>query len=100
MTQDGSIKVDFAALKNLSQSIEDILKDITDRLDALHPRVVKVVRAWEGEARDVCVESLDKWDGAVQDMVAAQSWLHDVVVTGHINYAAAHRAVLRGWGGA
>ncbi|MEU0375320.1 WXG100 family type VII secretion target, partial [Streptomyces sp. NPDC006283] len=30
----------------------------------------------------------------------AQAWLHEVVTTGHANYAEAHRAVLRGWGAA
>lgn len=100
MTQDDGITVSFGTLKHLSSEIETILKDLTGRLDELYARADKVVRSWEGEARDLCVDSLDRWDGAVKDLQGAQSWLHDVVVTGHVNYEAAHKAVLRGWGGA
>ncbi|MGC9378322.1 hypothetical protein [Streptomyces sp. MH13] len=41
-----------------------------------------------------------EWDRSAADLQAAQAWLHDVVVNGEINYAAAHRAVLRNWGAA
>lgn len=100
MTQDDGISVDFGTMRHLSAELEAVLKDLTGRLDELHARVVPVVRGWEGEARDMCVDSLDRWDRAVGDLQATQAWLHDVVVTGHLNYDAAHRAVLRGWGGA
>ena len=33
------------------------------------------------------------------DLKATQAWLHEVVVNGHLNYAAANRSVLEGWGG-
>jgi WXG100 family type VII secretion target len=98
--EDDGISVDFGTLKHLSGELEAILKDLTGRLDALYARVKPVVASWEGEARDMCVDSLDRWDRAVGDMHGAQAWLHDVVVTGHLNYDAAHKAVLRGWGGA
>lgn len=100
MAHDDGISVDFGTLKHLSSEMETILKDLTGRLDELYARADRIVRSWEGEARDMCVDSLDRWDGAVQDLQGAQSWLHNVVVTGHINYDAAHKAVLRGWGGA
>lgn len=100
MTHDESISVDFGTLKHLSSQMESILKDLTGRLDELYSRADRIVRTWEGEARDMCVDSLDRWDAAVRDMQGAQAWLHDMVVTGHINYDAAHKAVLRGWGGA
>ncbi|CAG6396264.1 WXG100 family type VII secretion target [Streptomyces cocklensis] len=100
MTHDDGITVDFGTLKHLSSEMEAILKDLTTRLDELYARVAPVVRSWEGEARDMCVDSLDRWDRSVRDMQGAQAWLHDVVVTGHLNYDAAHQAVLRGWGGA
>ncbi|MEC4020547.1 WXG100 family type VII secretion target [Streptomyces sp. H27-D2] len=99
MTDDDGISVDFGSLKQLSGDIEDILNNLTTKLDALYARVEKVTLTWEGEARDMCVESLDKWDRSVQDLEGAQRWLHEIVVTGHINYDAAHKAVLRSWGG-
>jgi WXG100 family type VII secretion target len=98
--EDDGISVDFGTMNDLSSELEAILKDLTQRLDELYARVKPVVAGWEGEARDMCVASLDRWDRAVSDMHGAQAWLHDVVVTGHLNYTAAHRAVLRGWGGA
>ena len=68
------------------------------QLDLLYGRVEKVVLTWEGEAREVFIDELDKWDHSADDLRAAQKWLHEVVTKGHINYAAAHRSVLRGWG--
>ncbi|MGW3404482.1 WXG100 family type VII secretion target [Streptomyces zhihengii] len=100
MSDDEHITVDFATLQRLSGDLEDILKKMNERLDLLHGRVEKVVLTWEGEAREVFVDELDKWDRSAQDLQAAQAWLHEVVTTGHINYSAAHQAVLRGWSGA
>ncbi|CAL9452921.1 WXG100 family type VII secretion target [Streptomyces sp. enrichment culture] len=98
MSDHQHITVDLAALQRLSGDLEDILKNLNSRLDTLYGRVEKLVLTWEGEARDVFVDELDKWDLSAQDLEAAQAWLHDVVTKGHINYAAAHRAVLQGWG--
>ncbi|MEE1791494.1 WXG100 family type VII secretion target [Streptomyces sp. BE308] len=99
-SDDDSITVDFATLRNLSADLEDILKKLNEKLDLLYPRVEQVVLTWEGEARQAFVDELDKWDHSAQDLEAAQAWLQEVVVAGHINYAAAHQAVLRGWGAA
>ncbi|MFF3289337.1 WXG100 family type VII secretion target [Streptomyces sp. NPDC003023] len=98
MSDDEHITVDFAALQQLSGDLEDILKKLNKRMDLLYGRVAKLVVTWEGEAREVFVDELDKWDRSAQDLEAAQAWLHEVVTKGHINYAAAHQAVLRGWG--
>ncbi|MFC8919971.1 WXG100 family type VII secretion target [Streptomyces sp. NPDC057116] len=95
---DDHIAVDFATLRNLSSDLEDILRGLNLKLAELYERVEKVVLTWEGEARDVFVDELDKWDLSAQDLEAAQAWLHEVVVNGHISYATAHKAVLRGWG--
>ncbi|MEU0398739.1 WXG100 family type VII secretion target [Streptomyces sp. NPDC006197] len=95
---DDHIAVDFATLRNLSSELESILRGLNQALGALYERVEKVVLTWEGEARDTFVGELDKWDLSAQDLEALQAWLHEVVVSGHINYAAAHKAVLRGWG--
>lgn len=95
---DEHITVNFATLQRLSGDLEDILKKLNERLDLLYGRVEKLVLTWEGEAREVFVDELDKWDRSAQDLQAAQAWLHEVVTKGHINYAAAHQAVLRGWG--
>ncbi|MEU0335833.1 WXG100 family type VII secretion target [Streptomyces sp. NPDC006193] len=92
------IIVSFAALRELAAELEDILKKLNDSLEELHDRVVPVVLSWEGEAREVFVDKLDEWDRSAQDLQAAQKWLHECVTTSHTNYAAAHRAVLRGWG--
>lgn len=97
---DDDLAVDFATLKRLSGEMEEILADLTEKLDTLWTRSGKVVRRWEGEAREMCVDVLDRWDRSVQDLEGAQSWLHEVVTNGHVNYASAHRAVLNGWGGA
>lgn len=100
MPDDDHIKVSFPALRELAGELEDILKQLNQRLDSLYDRTEKVVLSWDGQARDAFVDELDTWDRSMQDLQAAQAWLHEVVTTGHANYAAAHRAVLRGWGAA
>lgn len=97
-TDDGHITVSFAILRELAAELEDILKKLNGSLDDLHDRVVPVVLSWEGEAREVFVDKLDEWDRSAQDLQAAQKWLHECATTSHLNYAAAHQAVLRGWG--
>ncbi|GAA3619927.1 WXG100 family type VII secretion target [Streptomyces chitinivorans] len=99
MSDEDDISVDFTGLRDLSRSLEEILDDLTRKLDGLYERTEKTVLSWEGEARDAFVDALDSWDRSLQDLEGAQRWLHDVVVTGHVNYDAAHKAVLRGWGG-
>ncbi len=90
----------FTTLHELAADLEDILKQLNTKLDGLYDRVVPVVLSWQGETRDVFADKLDEWDRSAQDLQAAQKWLHEYVTTGHTNYAAAHLAVLRGWGGA
>ncbi|GCB45610.1 WXG100 family type VII secretion target [Streptomyces sp. NL15-2K] len=97
---DDHIAVTFSTLHDLATDLEDILKKLNERLDGLYDRVVPVVLSWEGETRDAFVDKLDEWDRSAQDLQAAQKWLHEYVTTGHTNYAAAHQAVLRGWGAA
>ena len=97
---DDHIAVSFATLHDLTAELEDILKQLNGRLDDLYGRAEPVVLSWKGEAREVFVEKLDEWDRSAQDLQAAQKWLHAYVTTGHANYSAAHRAVLRGWGAA
>ncbi|XIE80975.1 WXG100 family type VII secretion target [Streptomyces sp. SBR177] len=63
-------------------------------------RTVPVVLNRQGEARETFVDELDRWDRQMEDLQAAQKWLHAIVTTGHANYSAAARATLRGWGGA
>ncbi|MFF8996059.1 WXG100 family type VII secretion target [Streptomyces sp. NPDC014983] len=92
------ITVSFATLHELAMDLEDILKKLNGELGDLYERVEPVVLSWKGEAREIFVEKLDEWDRSAQDLQAAQKWLHAYVTTGHANYAAAHRAVLRGWG--
>ncbi|MGW4321697.1 WXG100 family type VII secretion target [Streptomyces sp. NPDC004684] len=98
-TGDDHITVKLATLQHVAGELEDILKELNGRLDDLYDRVEPVVLSWSGEAREAFVDKLDEWDRSAQDLKAAQKWLHEVVATGHTNYAAAHRAVLRGWGG-
>ncbi|MFF0534454.1 WXG100 family type VII secretion target [Streptomyces coelicoflavus] len=95
---DDRITVSFATLHELAADLEDILKKLNGRLDELHDRVVPVVLSWKGEAREVFVDKLDEWDRSAEDLQAAQKWLHECATTSHVNYAAAHQAVLRGWG--
>ncbi|MFF0060159.1 WXG100 family type VII secretion target [Streptomyces sp. NPDC005279] len=97
---DDHIGVNFATLRELAGELEDILKKLNDKLETLYDRTEKVVLSWEGEARDAFVDELDRWDRDMQDLQAAQAWLHEVVTTGQANYGSAHRAVLRGWGAA
>ncbi|MHB9857992.1 WXG100 family type VII secretion target [Streptomyces sp. YIM S03343] len=92
------ITVSFGALQELATDLEDILKKLNEKLEELYGRVEPVVLSWTGEAREVFVEKLDEWERSAQDLEAAQKWLHDFVTTGRLNYAAAHQAVLRGWG--
>ncbi|MCP3818378.1 WXG100 family type VII secretion target [Streptomyces sp. A3M-1-3] len=100
MSDDDRITVDFATLRRLSGELESILKTLNEKLDGLYDRTEKVVLSWDGEARDAFIDELDKWDRSAQDLRAAQAWLHEFVVKGHLNYDAAHRSVLQGWGGA
>ncbi|WNI29963.1 MULTISPECIES: WXG100 family type VII secretion target [unclassified Streptomyces] len=95
---DDYIGVHFATLQSLSEELEDVLRQLNARLDELYARVEKAVLSWEGQARSSFVDELDRWDQEMQDLQAAQKWLHEVVSTGQSNYGAAHRAVLRGWG--
>ncbi|MFH8803648.1 WXG100 family type VII secretion target [Streptomyces sp. NPDC017936] len=97
---DEYISVSFAALQELAGELEDILKKLNEKMDALYDRVEPVVLSWEGETREVFIDKLDEWDRSAQDLLAARKWLHEVVTTGHSGYAAAHLAVLRSWGGA
>ncbi|MCG0065425.1 WXG100 family type VII secretion target [Streptomyces tricolor] len=97
---DDHIAVSFSTLHDLASELEDILRQLNGKLDDLYDRAVPVVLSWRGEAREVFVDKLDEWDRSAQDLQAAQKWLHGYVTTGHANYAAAHRAVLRGWGAA
>lgn len=97
---DDRLSVSFTALQELATELEDILKQLNGKLDHLYHRVKPVVLSWEGEAREIFVEKLDEWDRSAQDLEAAQKWLHEYVTTGHANYVAAHKAVLRGWGAA
>ncbi|TQK52438.1 WXG100 family type VII secretion target [Streptomyces sp. SLBN-118] len=97
---DDYIGVNFATLREAAGELEDILKQLNQRLETLYNRTEKVVLTWKGDAREAFVEELDQWDKQMEDLQATQAWLHEVVTTGHANYAAAHRAVLRGWGGA
>ncbi|WP_206317968.1 WXG100 family type VII secretion target [Streptomyces composti] len=97
-TDDDHITVSLGTLSELAGDLEDILKKLNDRLDDLYDRVVPVVLSWEGEAREVFVDKLDEWDRSAQDLEAAQKWLHACATSSHVNYTAAHQAVLRGWG--
>lgn len=100
MADDGEIAVDFATLTKLADEMEGILSELTDRLDKLYDRTEKVVLTWEGETREMFVDTLDRWDRSMQELEAAERWLKHVVENGNTNYQAAHKAVLRGWGGA
>ncbi|MEU6219167.1 WXG100 family type VII secretion target [Streptomyces sp. NPDC047022] len=97
---DGHIAVSFSTLHEAAAELEDILKQLNGKLEELYDRVEPVVLSWKGETREVFVGKLDDWEHCAQDLLAAQKWLHAYVTTGHANYAAAHRAVLRGWGAA
>ncbi|MFJ6855447.1 WXG100 family type VII secretion target [Streptomyces sp. NPDC091271] len=95
---DEHIGVRFGTLQSLAGELESILKQLNERLDELYGRTEKAVLGWEGEARSAFVDELDRWDQQMQDLQAAQKWLHEVVTTGHVNYRSAHLAVMRGWG--
>ncbi|MCX5177747.1 WXG100 family type VII secretion target [Streptomyces virginiae] len=99
MSDDDRITVDFATLQRLSGDLEEILKDLNEKLELLYERAKKAVLSWDGEARQAFIDELDKWDRSAQDLKATQAWLHEVVVNGHLNYAAANKSVLQGWGG-
>ncbi|MFV0128252.1 WXG100 family type VII secretion target [Streptomyces sp. HMX112] len=96
---DEYIGVQFSTLRELAGELQDILRQLNERLEVLYQRTEKVVLTWQGEAREAFVDELDQWDRQMQDLQAAQAWLEEIVTTGHANYTEAHRAVLRGWGG-
>ncbi|GHF91050.1 WXG100 family type VII secretion target [Streptomyces griseosporeus] len=94
------IAVSFGTLEHLTAELDDILRQLDGQLEDLYTRLAPVVASWRGEARDVFLGELDAWDASARDLQAAQKWLHEVVTSAHLGYAAAHRAVMRGWGGA
>ncbi|MFH9741228.1 WXG100 family type VII secretion target [Streptomyces roseolus] len=100
MEDEQQITVDLSTLQELAGELETVIKDLNGQLDLLYRRVEKVVLTWEGEAREVFIDKLDEWDRSAADLQATQAWLHDVVINGEADYAAAHSAVLRGWGAA
>ncbi|MGW7412502.1 WXG100 family type VII secretion target [Streptomyces sp. NPDC054863] len=99
MQDDEHISVSFATLHLLTENLEDILKALNESLHVLQGRAEKVVLSWNGEAREAFIDKLDEWDRSARDLQATQKLLHTMATTGHANYAAAHQAVLRGWGG-
>ncbi|MET9934339.1 MULTISPECIES: WXG100 family type VII secretion target [unclassified Streptomyces] len=99
MPDDDRITVDFTTLQRLSGDLEEILRALNEKLDVLYGRVSKAVLDWDGEARETFIDELDRWSHDADDLKAAQAWLHEVVTKGHLNYAAANRSVLQGWGG-
>ncbi|MFH9197668.1 WXG100 family type VII secretion target [Streptomyces anulatus] len=86
-------------MQQLSGDLEGILRVLNEKLDTLYERSAKAVLSWDGEAREAFIDELDKWSHSAGDLKATQAWLREVVVTGHLNYAAANRSVLEGWGG-
>ncbi|MGV4985044.1 WXG100 family type VII secretion target [Streptomyces sp. NPDC001709] len=98
--EDDYIAVSFGTLEHLTAELDDILKQLDGQLEDLYARLAPVVASWQGETREVFLRELDKWDTSARDLQAAHKWLHEVVTSGHRGYAAAHRAVLRGWGAA
>ncbi|MEU0099996.1 WXG100 family type VII secretion target [Streptomyces sp. NPDC006267] len=99
MPDEDRITVNFATLQRLSGDLEGILRVLNEKLDTLYERSAKAVLSWDGEAREAFIDELDKWSHSAGDLKATQAWLHEVVVKGHLNYAAANRSVLEGWGG-
>ncbi|MFB7371145.1 WXG100 family type VII secretion target [Streptomyces sp. NPDC056222] len=99
MPDEDRITVNFATLQRLSGDLEEILRALNEKLDTLYGRATKVVLSWDGEAREAFIDELDKWSRSADDLKAAQAWLQEVVVKGHLNYAAANKSVLEGWGG-
>lgn len=86
-------------MQQLSGDLEGILRVLNEKLDTLYERSAKAVLSWDGEAREAFIDELDKWSHSAGDLKATQAWLREVVVKGHLNYAAANRSVLEGWGG-
>ncbi|MFJ9054061.1 WXG100 family type VII secretion target [Streptomyces bacillaris] len=99
MPDEDRITVNFATLQELSGDLEGILRVLNEKLDTLYERTAKAVLSWDGEAREAFIDELDKWSHSAGDLKATQAWLHEVVLKGHLNYAAANRSVLEGWGG-
>ncbi len=98
--EDDHIAVDLATLRHLAGELEGILRELNDKLLTLYDRTEKIVLNWRGEAREAFIDELGRWEREMEDLQARQAWLHAVVTTGHANYSAAHKAVLRGWGAA
>lgn len=99
MPDEDRITVNFASLQQLSGDLEDVLRTLNGKLDSLYGCTSNVVLTWEGETREAFIDELDKWGHSADDRKAAQAWLNEIVVKGHLNYAAANRSVLEGWGG-
>lgn len=98
MSDGGFIGFSLPELAEAAGQLADVLREMTTSAERLHDHAISVCSQWEGEARDEFVALMADWERQESDLRAQQRWLHGVVSSGHANYAAAHGAVLRGWG--
>jgi WXG100 family type VII secretion target len=81
--------VDFSALDDLAGSIESMITQTEDILDALNRQITEVAQLWTGAASVGFQRTFTSWMQAQQDLRQRLSELHDLVVTAHDNHATA-----------
>jgi WXG100 family type VII secretion target len=95
----GRISVRLEKLAQAAEDLDALVTRLQKHLTQLDAAVRRVTEGWEGEAQDAFSAYYRQWRTASGDLHGALRDLHKVLTTAHGNYAAAHTANLRMWGG-
>ncbi|WP_225850131.1 WXG100 family type VII secretion target [Streptomyces sp. HPF1205] len=95
----GRISVRLEKLAQHAEDLDALMTRLQKHLTQLDSAVRRVTEGWEGEAQDAFGAYYRKWRTASGDLHGALRDLHKILTTAHGNYAAAHTANQRMWGG-
>jgi early secretory antigenic target protein ESAT-6 len=91
--------VDFAALKDLSTSIEESIEQAEEILATLKGQLASLAETWTGAAAEGFQATFARWSASEQDLREQVRGLLDLVVTAHDNHAQAVRRNTAMWQG-
>ena len=91
------LTVDFAALDQLSSTIERSIQETEDLLSTLTTHVTHVAETWTGSASEGFQRTVADWMAGQHDLRRRLQDLHQLVVTAHNNHAQAVRTNVAIW---
>lgn len=91
------LAVDFAALRDLAESIARHIDQTTEDLGQIDEVVRDLGRSWHGDAHDSFHDAMDEWFRSAQDLRDQLHWVRRVVLNAHDNHSQAVRANVRIW---